>query len=88
VFLTLHRSYRELLELAGLTTRLYTLLSTLHQLPTLPEPDSITTDTVVLRNVDVGIPKVALSEDGEDRAPIQPPLVRDLSLSLARGEHL
>lgn len=81
-------SYRELLELAGLTTRLYTLLSTLHQLPPLPEPDVITSDVVVLKNVDVGVPSVTLDDEKGAVVEQQPPLVRNLSLSLARGEHL
>lgn len=49
-------AYKDLLELAGLTTRLYTLLSTLHHLKSLPEfvrsPES-----VEFKNVVVGIPK-------------------------------
>jgi hypothetical protein len=49
-------AYKDLLELAGLTTRLYTLLSTLHHLKPLPEfvrsPES-----VEFKNVVVGIPR-------------------------------
>lgn len=49
-------AYKDLLELAGLTTRLYTLLSTLHHLKPLPEfvwsPESVEFKKVV-----VGIPK-------------------------------
>ncbi|KAI0042342.1 hypothetical protein FA95DRAFT_1547661 [Auriscalpium vulgare] len=67
---------KELLELAGLTTRLYTLLSTLHSLPPLPETS--TTSLISLDNVDVSIP-------GNE---VSPPLVRDLSLTLVEGEHL
>ncbi|KAI0674426.1 ABC transporter transmembrane region 2-domain-containing protein [Trametes maxima] len=52
-------AYKDLLELAGLTTRLYTLLSTLHNLPALPLPDSSLSDVVALRNVDVGVPTTA-----------------------------
>ena len=69
-------AYKDLLELAGLTTRLYTFLSTLHSLPTLPTPSGLDGDTVALRHVDVGIPGDSLV------------LVRDVSLSLAPGEHL
>ncbi|KAH9918757.1 ABC transporter transmembrane region 2-domain-containing protein [Epithele typhae] len=50
--------YKDLLELAGLTTRLYTLLSTLHNLPR-PVVPSDSPDTVAVRNVDVGVPTVA-----------------------------
>jgi ATP-binding cassette, subfamily D (ALD), peroxisomal long-chain fatty acid import protein len=79
-------SYRELLELAGLTTRLYTLLSTLHQLPPLPPPGPADKSGIVLHHVDVGVPKYDAEE--EEKVSTQPPLVRDLSLALTRGEHL
>jgi len=56
-------AYKDLLELAGLTTRLYTLLSTLHHLKPLPEfvwsPES-----VEFKNVVVGVPK-RVAELGE-----------------------
>ena len=49
-------AYKDLLELAGLTTRLYTLLSTLHHLKPLPEfvrsPGS-----VEFKNVVIGVPR-------------------------------
>ena len=48
--------YKDLLELAGLTTRLYTLLATLHNLPRPILPNDADQDTVALRAVDVGIP--------------------------------
>ena len=73
-------AYKDLLELAGLTTRLYTLLSTLHSLKPLPEPES-KGDTVALSHVDVAVPSNAITG-----SPLV--LVRDLSLSLAPGEHL
>ena len=69
-------AYKDLLELAGLTTRLYSFLSTLHSLPPLPMPSGLDGDAVALRHVDVGIPGDSLV------------LVRDVSLSLAPGEHL
>jgi len=47
-------AYKDLLELAGLTTRLYTLLSTLHNLPPLPSTEN--GDVIELVNVDIGIP--------------------------------
>ncbi|KIP09977.1 hypothetical protein PHLGIDRAFT_534842 [Phlebiopsis gigantea 11061_1 CR5-6] len=73
-------AYKDLLELAGLTTRLYTLLSTLHSSKPLPEPES-KGDSVALSHVDVAVPSNAATG-----APLV--LVRDLSLSLAPGEHL
>ena len=73
-------AYKDLLELAGFTTRLYTLLSTLHSLEPLPVPSN-KDDTVALSHVDVGVP--ASTATG---APLV--LVRDLSLSLAPGGHL
>lgn len=88
-------SYKDLLELAGLTTRLYALLSSLHALPALP-PSSAST-TIELSHVDVGVPPASLvpadadSVVGDfDLASVvaQEPLVRDLSLKLAQGEHL
>lgn len=69
---------KDLLELAGLTTRLYALLSTLHNLIPLPKP-APSEDTVELSHVDVAIPSV-------NSAPTV--LVKDLSLALAKGEHL
>ena len=51
--------YKDLLELAGLTTRLYTLLSTLHNLPHPPLPSDSDPDTIALRDVDVGVPTAA-----------------------------
>ena len=75
-------AYKDLLELAGLTTRLYTLLSTLHSLTPLPVPAS-EGDQVALSNVDVGVPPAANTMTG---APLV--LVRRLSLALHPGEHL
>ncbi|KAI0777788.1 ABC transporter transmembrane region 2-domain-containing protein [Trametes elegans] len=92
-------AYKDLLELAGLTTRLYTLLSTLHNLPPLPVPPSAGEhgDVVALRNVDVGVPTTApafaanedasASETGSSKGA-GTVLVRGLSLELVPGEHL
>ncbi|CCM00773.1 uncharacterized protein FIBRA_02815 [Fibroporia radiculosa] len=78
-------AYKDLLELAGLTTRLYTLLSTLHNLPPLPTNiDDHYVDRIELKHVDVGIP-------GTDALALTTPswiLVKDLSLVLREGEHL
>lgn len=71
-------AYKDLLELAGLTTRLYTLLSTLHSLKPLPSPSG-KDEIVSLDHVDVGIPT-------NSGVPLV--LVRDLSLSLKSGDHL
>jgi ATP-binding cassette, subfamily D (ALD), peroxisomal long-chain fatty acid import protein len=73
-------AYKDLLELAGITTRLYTLLSTLHSLKPLPTP-AAEGDLVALSNVDIGIPSTSLTG-----VPLI--LVRNLSLSLRPGEHL
>lgn len=74
-------AYKDILELAGLTTRLYALLSALHNLPPLPasSPDDGGPPRVTLDNVDVSIPASGAQEA---------PLVKDLSLSLSAGEHL
>ncbi len=68
-------AYKDLLELAGLTTRLYTLLSSLHSLPPLPEP--VISESVDLSNVDVAVPSLNPTI-----------LVKDLTLTLKAGEHL
>ncbi|KAI0317948.1 ABC transporter transmembrane region 2-domain-containing protein [Amylostereum chailletii] len=72
-------AYKDLLELAGLTARLYTLLSTLHHLPPLPTstPDPSAEPHIALDRVDVVVPT----------AP-DAPLVRALTLSLGPGDHL
>lgn len=63
-------AYKDLLELAGLTTRLYTLISTLLNLPPLPAVSSDADDTIELSHVDVGIPltiaKDPISMSAED----------------------
>lgn len=91
-------AYKDLLELAGLTTRLYTLLSTLHNLPPLPSHITDSEDSVIeLLHVDVGIPPATnadvddpASEDGLELDELRqtPALVKDLSLVLKEGDHL
>lgn len=49
-------AYKDILELAGVTTRLYTLLSTLHHLKPLPDFEH-SADTVEFRKVSVSVPK-------------------------------
>ncbi|KAF7969977.1 hypothetical protein HWV62_25464 [Athelia sp. TMB] len=53
-------AYKDLLELAGLTARLYALLAALHALPALPA--SAGGDGVRLQGVDVGVPLNALEK--------------------------
>ncbi|KAH9992281.1 ABC transporter transmembrane region 2-domain-containing protein [Russula vinacea] len=74
-------AYKDILELAGLTTRLYVLLSSLHNLPPLPMSSPADSDTphIALDNVDVSIPASGTREA---------PLVKALSLTLCAGEHL
>ncbi|KAI0264669.1 ABC transporter transmembrane region 2-domain-containing protein [Gloeopeniophorella convolvens] len=73
-------AYKDFLELAGLTTRLYSLLSALHNLPPLPSsPPAAADPRIALDNVDVAIPATGTEEA---------PLVRALSLSLGPGQHL
>jgi len=82
-------AYKDLLELAGLTTRLYTLLSTLHNLPPLPVPSD--SPSVEMSHVDVKVPTTA-NVDDEDQGYIPTShelvLVKDLSFKLEEGEHL
>jgi ATP-binding cassette subfamily D (ALD) long-chain fatty acid import protein len=74
-------AYKDVLELAGLTTRLYVLLSSLHNLPSLPMSSPAESDSpqITLDNVDVSIPASGTREG---------PLVKALSLTLRAGEHL
>ncbi|KAJ7770563.1 ABC transporter transmembrane region 2-domain-containing protein [Mycena metata] len=88
-------AYKDLLELAGLTTRIYTLFSTLHNLPPLPSAEA-DVDTISLTNVTVGVPPSIVPAEievddslGLELAPTgSAPLVKDLSFILADGEHL
>ncbi|KAJ7672180.1 ABC transporter transmembrane region 2-domain-containing protein [Mycena polygramma] len=91
-------AYKDLLELAGLTTRIYTLLSTLHNLPRLPSSEA-DVDSITLSHVDVGVPPLPTTVVPEvelDDAlsfELQPTagsslLVKDLSFAVKEGEHL
>ncbi|KAL5498627.1 PXA1 [Sanghuangporus vaninii] len=79
-------AYKDISELAGYTTRLYTLLSTLHSLPTsinfTPSPD-----TVAMEHIDITVPSNP-TDDSDDSASVI--LVHDLSFELKAGvgEHL
>jgi len=82
-------AYKDLLELAGLTTRLYTLLSTLHNLPPLPIPSN--SPSVEVSHVDVKVPTTAVADnEDEDYVPTsnEQVLVKDLTFKLEEGEHL
>jgi ATP-binding cassette subfamily D (ALD) long-chain fatty acid import protein len=80
-------AYKDLLELAGLTTRLYALLSTLHQLPPLPALGL--NEGLAVEHVDVTVPSLAFENDDDSIDSREyAPLVRDLSLQLKDGEHL
>ncbi|KAG5353230.1 hypothetical protein C0989_009193 [Termitomyces sp. Mn162] len=89
-------AYKDLLELAGLTTRLYTLLSSLHDLPPLPRHTVKATDDILLTRVDVAVPHPNISESStDDTGKLRPsssqtslPLVKNLSLALKDGDHL
>ncbi|KJA26893.1 hypothetical protein HYPSUDRAFT_198675 [Hypholoma sublateritium FD-334 SS-4] len=94
-------AYKDLLELAGLTTRLYTLTSTLLNMPSGHAPVLVEQgDTVSLTGVDVRIPRIAKDGANDDHTsssekPLaltadrnEPPLVKDLTLTIRRGEHL
>ncbi|KNZ74123.1 ATP-binding cassette sub-family D member 2 [Termitomyces sp. J132] len=89
-------AYKDLLELAGLTTRLYTLLSSLHDLPPLPRHTVKATDDILLTRVDVAVPHPNTSESTtDDTGKLRPssnqtslPLVKNLSLALKDGDHL
>jgi ABC-type uncharacterized transport system fused permease/ATPase subunit len=84
-------AYKDLLKLVGLTTRIYTLLSTINNLPSLPLIEH--GGTIQLIDVDVGIPPTNITGaqevdlEGHEREPTQV-LVKDLSLVLKEGERL
>jgi len=72
-------AYKDLLELAGLTTRLYTLLSTLLNLQKGYEPLKVEHgDVVTLRGVDVRIPRVSKVKKAEEISKGVEKLVDDL----------
>jgi ATP-binding cassette subfamily D (ALD) long-chain fatty acid import protein len=88
-------AYKDMLELAGLTTRLYVLLSTLHNLKPLSSHLGAADGPIELSHVDVGIPNAGeVSADVDDNSASESedggaqPLVRDLSFVLEAGEHL
>jgi len=72
-------AYKDLLELAGLTTRLYALLSTLHHLPALP-PFEPLPDDIQVRDVDIGVPSHGEVEEIN--------LIRNLEFEIKPGEHI
>ncbi|KAJ3567866.1 hypothetical protein NP233_g6084 [Leucocoprinus birnbaumii] len=80
-------AYKDLLELAGLTTRLYTLISTLHNLPRTPEGQVNIDGSFEVRNVDVAIPSNSSGEASASSTPTSA-LVQDLSFVVRPNEHL
>jgi len=89
-------SYKDMLELAGLTNRLYLLLSTLHNLKPLPLNMGDVDGPIELSHVDVEVPlnpHASTSVDDYSVSELEDtgmgqPLVKDLSLVLKEGEHL
>jgi hypothetical protein len=91
-------AYKDLLELAGLTTRVYTLISTLHALP--PVRDFVVDeDKIALYGVSICVPERTvrgekhdvLLDDSEDHLGLSGTdgsLVEPLRLVIKRGEHL
>ncbi|KAG8903497.1 hypothetical protein FRB99_003211 [Tulasnella sp. 403] len=70
-------AYKDLLELAGLTTRIYTMLSSLHNLPPLPAfKENERGERIVMEGVGIKPPK-----SNEE-------LVRQLDLKIEKGEHV
>lgn len=85
-------AYKDLLELAGLTTRVYSLFSTLHALRPRQPFEQTEDGALFLKKLEVRVPIPGSavngrSLNGEDREE-EPPLVRDLDLELQPGEHL
>ncbi|KAK2464650.1 hypothetical protein APHAL10511_003343 [Amanita phalloides] len=89
-------AYKDILELAGLTTRLYTLISTLHNLPPLPTGQTSHHNQIAIEHVDVCVPSQPQNGvspgNGYAESTLfsthHPALVKDLSLVLKEGEHL
>ncbi|KAF8970375.1 ABC transporter transmembrane region 2-domain-containing protein [Flammula alnicola] len=93
-------AYKDLLELAGLTTRLYTLFSTLLNMPPGYMPIRVEQAAALgLRGIDVRIPRLVKGKDSSAEAESMegslvnkeredPPLVKDLNLVIKRGEHI
>ncbi|KAF8340930.1 ABC transporter transmembrane region 2-domain-containing protein [Amanita rubescens] len=88
-------AYKDLLELAGLTTRLYTLISTLHNLPPLPQGEVSPDNGIIVEHADICVPSQPQNGTDENgfssshaHHHVHPPLVKDLSLILRQGEHL
>lgn len=91
-------AYKDLLELAGLTTRLYTLLSTLHDIKPPSDTIAISSSLASLTTQSTCPPspeqddKVQLSHVDvsvpQNTANVPLILVRDLSLALRPGDHL
>jgi ATP-binding cassette, subfamily D (ALD), peroxisomal long-chain fatty acid import protein len=87
-------AYKDLLELAGLTTRVYTLLSTLHALP--PIKDFVVSDHVALDGVGVSVPERKVrganmfeAEDSNSRNHgLGGSLMEPLKVVISRGDHL
>ncbi|KAF9486215.1 hypothetical protein BDN70DRAFT_846696 [Pholiota conissans] len=90
-------AYKDLLELAGLTTRLYTLISTLLNMPPGYSPLLLEQgEAISFNGIDVRVPRLVKEKGTVDSetAPANnadrddPPLVKNLSLTIRRGEHL
>jgi ATP-binding cassette subfamily D (ALD) long-chain fatty acid import protein len=74
-------AYKDISELAGVTTRVYALLSSLHSLsPT--KPITLTESSIGFKTSNVFINERRDDERGEDV------LIKDLEFTLGRGEHL
>ena len=92
-------AYKDLLELAGLTTRVYTLISTLHALPPIaPFQTSDKPPVIALDNVGICVPerrvgvlpggKSGREEREKDGSEHDGSLMEPLKLVINRGEHI
>jgi ATP-binding cassette subfamily D (ALD) long-chain fatty acid import protein len=79
-------AYKDILELAGLTTRIYTLLSILHATPSV-QPYKIVSDEVKLTTADIVVnERLEVDDTGATREPDT--LVRELQFRTKQGDHL
>lgn len=96
-------AYKDLLELAGLTTRVYTLISTLHALPPVRE-FTVKEDEIAFDGVSICVPERTLRNGGTEKSAqfslddaddenlglggTDGSLMDPLRLVIKRGEHL
>lgn len=87
-------AYKDLLELAGLTTRVYTLISTLHALPPVRDFE-VSEDRISLQGVGIAVPErrvggtsIMINDEDGRLGEKEGGLMEPLRLVIRRGDHL